>query len=1741
MLTFTAGHGLQRHFQERKRYVALQNTSPTHNHILTADSVDLLLQLMRSADLIHETDPPQELTDSDHPDPVSPTKPLMFHSQIPKERQNDNKEKYHDSNSSSDTYVSDTNAADHSAMQGSHQASFERNFEASGDLSMLWELKPVPDESLPIEPVDRDIPLPSKSIMKSASTPGNSPKKSVAFQPGQQLETLHQYTPATEHETSSPVNESEIPLGHLWAEMDKDDHITDSASASPPPVPPPHTSNTITGLLSPNDDLEAVNDDVDISALSEYRLSHKNYSNLSLSEKLDIFLSDNARSPHDDLDQHLDRLDQAKKEETDVNIHHLSFQLEEQHDHVENPLDVLYKTQEVHLRSAGSSQLSLQSLMDSNRYLQSNNIATLSSGIQFNDGIKGFSDYVAEQIVPSTDTPNNDHDSSAEMLTFGTSLPQKQESESDDEEFQDSFNHSYNLTEKSIMNLLNSASQINLPTGDVEQSSEKVSSEDLKAEGHSDGIEERKLSDTPPAQDTQTIKVKVETLDNTVKSEPERSFVKRESDSESLDLPAYDEPSEVNLKQEPETSMTIKEQDLSRAKQMQNDRDFETPIVKTGLPESPEAMIEQEQPQIKSEPSESVRPSESVLPAELIKSEELKQPVTTVQIPLKSINDSFTDEIVGNTSIHCDEAEMAYKPPASAKLIDSSQSTLPKVETPVKSEDLEFSNDGDIEEDDTEDVSHVKLETVHHLVDQAKEEPSDQSSNQSEVFQDTSEELVGKTLAPPKTLDSSKAEISQEPVRHIPVHKNLDENDNSILANSSNIFPTSNTAGTAPSFTSNLDPGLSFEDSLSAEHDKDKKSLDFISIWHSQLQKRGSELPREQLSYNVPSIQNYNTAELSQYNTYSIPASLQPKRFKEFNIVSKRIVSPGFEDLQVSGFLPELSQDSGWDSNFKGLINTQSIQHDLSTNSTSQKLVGRSKSLNTQDVLSHIDDSNVDEPPAPAPLHKKRYSIHNSLRPVSVAVNNVPIPQATVKRSKFHVPSFEIKRSNSILSPKNLYNEIFEDLALGRPTIKATGMKTLPSMDREDVKRILQMKQAMSQEEYSNLKLVGPRQQSVVQELADNYDQLQQLASIHCDSLMSTAPASLQKRRDRLSHVIGELSSVPVAIDSKDEIMNDFNIFELKNEDAATNTEEPPTRSPLRLRKQENLAFPEPDSDLISVSEVGPGTEATRDAIGSEAPFNAASNPFVLATLKNPFAEDLPVQDASVQKPSGDAAPREPLSQIEPTQVAPAQASPVQFSPSKIQLMTVKRVPQTPPPQKLPVRTSPIKINASPVKLVKNGTEITGVVLEKKHPTLEADFQGDELSNRKRRSQKSQSQILEHGSHGNHLSFTTATEASIALNTEADTQEGVVSTLQSSVPQSIETDRGKLFLRVVGLKNIELPDIKSRKGAFSITLDNGVHCIKTPNYTLDSLDVLIGKEFELTVGKSLEFILTMKATYDKPKGTLVEVQERKVVKSRNKIGRLFGSKDIVTTTKYVPQDVKDPWRSKFAADGSFARCYVDLEQYEEQISGVARNFNITCFNEWEVSTRGGQVVQREPYKIAQLEVRMLYVPRTEAYEVLPTSIKLAYESLDELRSESHLALEGYLHQEGGDCDIWKKRWFKLSGTSLIAHSEYSHKTRAKINLAKVVEVIYVDKENAQRSSSNYRNFSDILLMENAFKIRFANGEVIDFGAPNKDEKVQWIKTIQEIVYRNKFRRQPWVKLMQERNGNSRPRSIVAPL
>ncbi|KAK6461575.1 hypothetical protein DFJ63DRAFT_319830 [Scheffersomyces coipomensis] len=1272
------------------------------------------------------------------------------------------------------------------------------------------------------------------------------------------------------------------------------------------------------------------------------------------------------------------------------------------------------------------------------------------NGIQLNDGIKGFSDEIVEQLVPQPEEEDDDeHDG----------LIMKKPSTAFNKEAADTFDNSYNnSTEQSIMNLLKSASQSNL-----------------------DQIESKEINETttsiskPTLQD---IKVKDESEDDIhikEEDEDEQKLIKQEQDQD-------EDVSLEEIKQEESSIFTAKFETVSDVGRSSNSPRLVSPSSMTPI----------------------IRP--------------------------------LIDQIETPTNETDEDSELS-----------SRDSTKMSIRFHMDSQwKLEDSQDGDKEDNDENgftttinDISQAPSEDKEIQLNQPilNVDLSPNVSATSQPFEDASDDLISKTLAPSRIEDEEQQqeEVEQEQPQDSQ-HEHTEEN---VLANSSNIAPPeeltlppveTHNYSSFDEITRNVGSDKdSFEESLSAEHESDKKASDFLSIWH--LQERQKKNPRTGEFFKVLDNKETIITPESQSHTIQpqvpkIPLSLQQKKFKEVNVITRKVVNPEFEELQVSGFLPELSEDSGFENHFNFLRNTSNNNYSNMANNR------RSFSpLSTKNVLSNIDnDPNVIEPPAPnsntnssTNAHTnsiKRKFLRNSISVISATASiqhqptvfkslqplsndNINNRSSSIPKSKFKVPSFEIKRSNSVLSPRDFYNDdIFADTIVKKPTIKSSGMKTLPSMDREDVKRILSTKRVITQDEYAKVKLRGLniKKNSIVNEPNDKYDELQQQASIH-----NVSPESSPSLKFAiLPHLAGELLQAPNALLSKDQFFKDYQIF--NNGNKTGGIQQPSV----------DLAFPEPDPELIN----SPNSNIFKTPPKADIDLNV----------------DDTIDDVQLQK---HLLPNE--------------------SPINIQL------PTTP-------KKSPIKIG-SPMKLVKQGDKVTGAIIPaspKKTHKPQVSFSGDEIINSKLRGENSprKDSIAEENDDEQHKPSTVSvpsaftnssrpsgTSSATLLNfggnheyrTLKEEQQQLdhsqdesnidinpdVNDVQETEPKELQfTERGKLFFRVIGLKNINLPDLDKHNAELSITLDNGVHCIKTPNYKLESNNVLIGKEFELTVGESLAFILTMKMNYEKPRGGLKEVHERKVVKSKNKLGRMFGSKDIVTVTKFVPFEVKDSWEHKFAQDGSFGRCYIDLEQFEDKITGKALNFNLNCFNEWDkyIDPTTKELTKGKAYRIGQLEVKMLFVPRVDAREVLPTSIKSAYEGVHELGQEFNLTHEGYLHQEGGDCEIWKKRFFKLYGTSLIAHSEFSHKTRAKINLAKIVEVIYVDKENIKNSSTNYRNFSDVLLVEHAFKIRFANGEIIDFGAPNKSEKMQWISIFEKITHRNKFRRQPWVKLMLQEAG-----------
>lgn len=342
----------------------------------------------------------------------------------------------------------------------------------------------------------------------------------------------------------------------------------------------------------------------------------------------------------------------------------------------------------------------------------------------------------------------------------------------------------------------------------------------------------------------------------------------------------------------------------------------------------------------------------------------------------------------------------------------------------------------------------------------------------------------------------------------------------------------------------------------------------------------------------------------------------------------------------------------------------------------------------------------------------------------------------------------------------------------------------------------------------------------------------------------------------------------------------------------------------------------------------------------------------------------------------------------------------------------------------------------------------------------------------------------------------------------------------------IDGEQGRLFLRLKDLHNLKIAGITARNAKMQVVLDNGIHTVSTGFVDIKESVVQINKEFELIVPEKLQLIITLKLKYDKPEEELVEVTERKKVKSKSFFGRLFGIKNVIKTTRYVNKPAKhDPLSGIVATDGSFAKIKLDFNRYRPLITGEVASVDLQGFNEWKVVP--------QPFNICSIATDMLFVPRSSQYEVLPVSIDNAYDQIANVRKVLKYRHQGYMYQEGGDMAVWTRRFFKLKGLDLFAYNEDTMKLKAKINLRRVVDIIYPGKEEnsntANTTSGGKRIISETLILNDGFKLTFANEESINFGCESKQERTVWVHILEDIILKNNFRRQPWVKLMTRKS------------
>lgn len=294
-------------------------------------------------------------------------------------------------------------------------------------------------------------------------------------------------------------------------------------------------------------------------------------------------------------------------------------------------------------------------------------------------------------------------------------------------------------------------------------------------------------------------------------------------------------------------------------------------------------------------------------------------------------------------------------------------------------------------------------------------------------------------------------------------------------------------------------------------------------------------------------------------------------------------------------------------------------------------------------------------------------------------------------------------------------------------------------------------------------------------------------------------------------------------------------------------------------------------------------------------------------------------------------------------------------------------------------------------------------------------------------------------------------------------------------------ERGRLFVKVLGVKDLDLPlpkgmpprtfednrlTVKGERSWFSLTLDNGVHCVTTAWLEL-AKNAPIGQEFELVVPNELEFQLTLNAKLEKPEPKRVVESPTKQKTKPSTFSRVFASpkkrKELELRQKEEEARIAEQKRidaqakrmtsqpttwdllSPLAAeDGSFGRSYVCLKDHETRCFGRPYVVDVSCFNEWATedatamssmkSKRGNtHVKRRAPYKVGKLELQLLFVPRPKGAtdEDMPKSMNSCIREMKEVEAARSREWEGHLSQQGGDCPVSCRLPPRLKGSSLL--------------------------------------------------------------------------------------------------------------
>lgn len=131
---------------------------------------------------------------------------------------------------------------------------------------------------------------------------------------------------------------------------------------------------------------------------------------------------------------------------------------------------------------------------------------------------------------------------------------------------------------------------------------------------------------------------------------------------------------------------------------------------------------------------------------------------------------------------------------------------------------------------------------------------------------------------------------------------------------------------------------------------------------------------------------------------------------------------------------------------------------------------------------------------------------------------------------------------------------------------------------------------------------------------------------------------------------------------------------------------------------------------------------------------------------------------------------------------------------------------------------------------------------------------------------------------------------------------------------------------------------------------------------------------------------------------------------------------------------------------------------------------------------------------------------------------------------------------------WRRRFFRLNGTKLTAYHESTRQPRVTISLAKATKLIddksalkqpSSTKSGGRRKSAFAEEEEGYMFVEEGFRIRFANGEVIDFYADNAEQKAGWMRVLSDCIGKDVASNRGWADMVLEKERRDKARSQAA--